>query len=1039
MSSPELSAGVVPPCRALSIPGSIPGSISGRGRQIWGLRNHGLAVFFTAALTLSAFVSDSAAAPSSAKPNDFGAETIEEETPLPVDQVEERATKAPAAITNETVRTPPTDSELAALPSGPNDEVTAILNVRDVEIAALVKSFSKLTKRNYIVDSNVKGKVTIHLATPVTIPDALKILDSVLLLKGFTTVPVGDNTWKVIVAKDARQTTIPTMAGESSTTSDALVTQLIRLRHVKAPDLQQTLQQFISKEGVLTASTSTNALILIDSSANIERLRELVQQLDVPALDQDITIIPMKYAEAKDVADKINEILGQREGDGAGGGANAVRVTRPAVRPAGAPPIQPINPAGGAAMQAGLTTGGEDRQALPLKVIADERTNSIIVVADQELTLKVRALAEQLDSEIDRSGGRFFVYRLKHADAEELAGILGAVISGSASERSTGSQTTGSSLSRSQERDRARGGRGSLGRDRSFGGAGGTGAADRGTTNRATTGDIVSASGRVNFEGEVSVAADPSTNSLIVNASRTDFLRLKEVIDQLDIKRSQVLVEATILEVSLTKDEGMGIEFQATGATDEGGVLTQTNYGGLTNLLTNPSRLNDLTIAAASTCSLTLPGGLTIPSQAFLISAVSSNQNVNVLSSPTILTTDNQEAEIIVGENVPFVTSTSTNDTNLNNTFNQIDRQDVGITLRITPQIGVGSFVSLKIFVEISNVVPTTRNDPNGPTTSIRTTETNVEVKSGQMVVTGGLISDSMTESTRGVPFWKDIPVLGNFFRRDDENQRRTNLLIFITPRVVSDQFVAREVTIERRDAVDKEINRRQVEPDRREVLHSDRIDRVTELEDASEGETLPTTITPPRSGSGTSGTMNREEQAALERTKRALDSLTEDVQIEEGGAGQPPLGLPPERAQKRARPQVSQNGDTIDITVAPRLPSVPGAAPKQESPAKMRTSSAPAPAASRGYVVLRALGGSDGGVIGLVVPGERGTPSGDFFQIGRRYTASDAKGTYICLGRYASEAEASKVHSELSSPDRWNTLSPEETLQLGSGSWAPA
>lgn len=793
-----------------------------------------------------------------------------------------------------------TDAEAGSL----NGDKTTVLNGSDIEITALIKTFSKLTRRNYIIDSAVKGKVTVHLPSAVSVPEALRILDTILLLKGFTTVPVAENTWKVVSAKDARQTTIPLVKdSDEGTASDVMVTQLIRLKHISAEDSQQLLNQFVSKDGVINAFTGTNSLVLIDSEANTNRLRELVAEIDVPAVDQELTIIPILHAEAGDIAEKVNDILGEEED--AANRSQALNTRQRSIRSnpniARSTRNQP---------QATSASGGTvRRRALPFKIIPDERTNSIIVVADEEMTMKVRALVDQLDSELDRSGGKFYVYRLEHADAEELAEILNNLISGSTdSETSSGGGTSGSSLSSNRNartnttntQQRATQARLTRALQRS-----------RDLLRNRTAAQGGSEGGRVNLEGEVSIAPDPSTNSLIINASRGDYQKVKEVIDELDIKRRQVLVEATILEVSLDKEEGFGVELQGTAGLTDGGLIGQTNFGGLTNLLTNPAALTDLTIAAASTGSLTLPGGITIPSQAVLLSAVSRLTNVNVLSSPTIMATDNEEAEIIVGENVPFVSSTSTDTSNINNTFNSIERQDVGITLRITPQISTGDFVVLNIFVEISNVVAGTRNDPNGPTTTIRTTETTVTVKHGQMVVTGGLLQDSVTDSTRGVPFLQDIPVLGNYFKTQSENIEKTNLLIFITPKIIADQFDAREETKGRAEPLEEHIQQFDLRPDRSEILHGDSLDRVAEELPVAEDE-LPTTIRPPDYDE-TSGPLGRN----VINDKDSFPSARLEKQSD--------------RSTPRTRSE-----DVIDLRVAPKLPgeSIDAAEPSGRSTA---------------------------------------------------------------------------------------------------------
>ncbi|MBP9838037.1 MAG: hypothetical protein KBC84_04930, partial [Proteobacteria bacterium] len=574
------------------------------------------------------------------KKNDFGSETVEplDESnvkPLPLSLVEdpneETENKTANKVASETKEVEEPEDKMeedsddsAEAKDGQTDKtLTTSLNGNEIDISALVKTFSKITKRNYIVDNNVKGKVAIHLASPVTIGEAIKIFESVLLLKGFTTVPMGYNTWKVISAKDAKQTTIPTIYnGEGS--SEALVTNLMRLKNTQATDIQQAISQFVSKDGLINSFAATNSLIIIDTASNIKRLTSLVSQLDVPALDQDISIIPIQHADVKDVSDKIQEILGLDKEDKSGA-QSAVRNPIPRAIPA----INQNNNINAA------NVSGEKRQ-VPFKVIPDERTNSIICVADQITTDKVKALVEQLDSPVNKSSGKFYVYRLQHADAEEMAEVVGNLISGTSSGSGSSSGSSNSSANKNKSSSSSTIGNSSFSsksRNSDSDSNSTSSSSNKGNSSRGST-VVTGEGGKFNLDGEVSVAADSSTNSLIINASKSDYEKIKELIDTLDVKRHQVLVEATILEVSLTKNEGAGLELQSTAGTNQGGVIGQTNFGKLTSLLTNPSALSDLTIAAASSGSIVLPGGLTLPSQALLISAVSNNSNVNVLSSP---------------------------------------------------------------------------------------------------------------------------------------------------------------------------------------------------------------------------------------------------------------------------------------------------------------------------------------------------------------------------------------------------------------------
>ncbi len=985
--------------------------------------------------------------------DNFGAETIEGEV-LPwliaPEKVEDKKTDKEELENSQEEYSE--EEDLAENLEGKPKPAEINLNAKDIEIDALVKTMSQHTGRNYIVDSDVKGKVTMLIQTPVSIDEALRIFDSVLLLKGFTTVPVGENVWKVIKASNAKTTTIPIVYDSPQTPSDVLVTQLVRLKHVPASEMQQAISQFVSNEGGVNTFEGTNSLILIDSAANIHRLIDLIENLDVPARDQDITIIPIEHAEAGDIAEKINDILGDEEeqqnrarGTLARNTARNTRTARGATNRRATPQNRNTNSDVGA------------RRRLPLKVLPDDRTNALIVVADPELTVKVRALVEQLDSPLDKSSGRFYVYHLEHADAEELGEILNNLVSGATSTSSEPTQrTTGSSLSRSSNRA-----------------VNNNAANNRNAQARAAT----PSRGRVNFEGDVSIAPDPATNSIIINASRSDYLRLKEVIDELDVKRRQVLVEATLLEVRLSEEEGFGVELQGALGEENGGLLGQTNFGGLSNLLTNPSALSDLTLAAASTGTLTLPGGIVIPSQAALVSAFSNNTNVNVLSSPNILATDNEEAEIIVGENVPFVSSSSTDPTNLNNTFNSIERQDVGITLRITPQISRGDYVNLSIFVEISNVVADTRNSPNGPTTTIRTTETTVEVKDGQMIVTGGLIADNITKSERGVPFFKDIPFFGQLFRTDGSTQTRNNLLVFITPRIIRDQFEARETTSEYRDKIEEVYHQNNGNLGHLAKIEQGRIDNVVDQLPPEEDGIVATPVTPPN--------LNNKSQSALDRTKARLEQLA-SVERTQPKRRRPPgvsAKVKGARMEKDVGSKPTTKSEVLKLKAKPRLPNpagVQGSSADRSMLKRPRTSSteekeaaetntAPIPSSlkplsklevkgvstsiqpaevtsdSQRFVVLKSLDP----VRARLIPGVKLRGKSDtfglvtdasnprFFLPGRRYGHSRVRNSeFIVLGSYKSVTEASRYHPALGGPGRWEVLNKEDNASLGSRNW---
>ena len=727
------------------------------------------------------------------------------------------------------------------------------INVKNADIAAVVRIFSKKTKRNYILDERVKGKVSIYLPGKVTAEESLKILDSVLALKGFTSVPLGENLWKIVPSKEAKQSTIPTLKDDKdSSKSNAVVTRILNLKYIAADEAREIIAQLVSADGLVSAYGGTNALLLIDYEDNVARLVDILNTVDVPFSNREMTIIPIKNAEAPEIQKKLAELLGLGESKSsekstAPDGQDLLKARANPIPPAGGVPQGGMIPVGGEGQPGGGAAGGSavKTRTLEPKVIADERTNSILVVADDETTARIRALISQLDSEVDLSGHRFYVYKCQHAKADELAQTLAGLMGG---EASGGNQTTGSNaldLGGSDginNNSKNRGGNFDKTQSR-LSGQSRTPGRSR-SENQAASGPATS----VQFGKDMSITADKATNTLVINAGKSEYEKIKSLLQQLDTKRRQVLVEAMLLEVRVDDQASYGFDWLSSGGGADGGVVAKSDFGSsgnnLATLFSNPTSISNFSVAAASKGSLSLPGGITIPTQSVLLTAAQGNSNINVLSAPNILTTDNEQAEIVVGQNVPFLASRSTSTQNLDNTFNQIDRQDVGITLRLTPQISSQSFVNLKLFTEVSAIVPGASD--LGPTTSVRTSETNVIAKDGQMIVIGGLMSDSKTDSDNGVPFLKDIPVLGWAFKNTSAQNQKTNLLIFITPRIVQDQYDLRDIAHDEKSVMADEIARRNIHPDRADVLQNKNFDKVTDVNDYDGVKA--TTILPPES-----------------------------------------------------------------------------------------------------------------------------------------------------------------------------------------------
>jgi general secretion pathway protein D len=565
----------------------------------------------------------------------------------------------------------------------------------------------------------------------------------------------------------------------------------------------------------------------------------------------------------------------------------------------------------------------------------------------------------------------------------------------------------------------------------SSGAGSGSGSFGRGGSNSARGGSGARGAPTSTQLGEnISVTADPATNSLIIAASKPDYEKIRTLLAQIDIKRRQALVEATLLEVSIDRTIRTSTSFLTSTGGADGGMLAKSEFSaenGLAQLLSAPDRLQGLTLAAASAGSLTLPGGIKIPTQTVLVSAAQQNNNINVLSSPTILATDNEDAQIVVGNTVPFLASTGTNATNLNNTFNQIDRQDVGITLRITPQISSRDYVTLKVYTEVSNLVLSTINSQFGPTTQKRQSETTIIAKDGQMIVTGGLIADDLSETDEGIPYLKDIPVLGHAFKANSTARAQKNLLIFLTPRIIKDQFDARDSTIESRDKLKDVIAHYNVNPRRSTTLDNDRMDRVAESNPYDGPK--PGTILPPAKKLKTAPA----PQPEAKDDAVVLDGSADGVLDLDGGSAAPAAA-----PAKKADPSDEAVLDLDDVPAQP------------EPKASLHLSSAKqANQLSQGaFIVLENAnknriqsgfpfaGAAPGASVGLIIPSDSPAAARSFFAAGRTYVYSNGtrKLEFRVRRVFPSPSDAESMYPEVSGS--WRTLSSNEVAALGKGPW---
>jgi len=627
---------------------------------------------------------------------------------------------------------------LASAPLALADEATIALNFQDVEIPVLARFVSEVTGRNFIIDDRVRGKVSIISPTRLAPEEVYVVFQSVLQVKGFTTVPSGAVT-KIVPIRDAR---------ESGTAGgDEIVTRILPLAHAEAMALVPVLQPLVSKDGLLTPYPPRNSLIVVDAAANVERITALLRDLDAPSAGT-LETVALRWASAPELAESL---------------------------------------------RAGMGAEGEQR----ITVVADARTNTLVLGGSAAVVRRARALVERLDQMPARATSDIHVIPLRHADAESLVRVLSQLL-GLPVAPPPPPRPQGSSLARA-----GASGRYSQGYDGGLG--------QSAPPPHAETTPVAAAAGTAEaLEAPVRVTADPATNALVVSATPQDWETLRVVVDTLDVPRRQVFVEAIIVEATVDRARALGFEFRATTDLGSYGGLAQGNLSALANAATSPTSLPGLLLAAASNKTVRLPNGQEVPAQTFLLTALEADSDVNVLSAPNIVTTDNEEAEIVVGRNVPFIASRATDAANLENLFTTIERHDVGIMLRLRPQITADDLVRLTVFEEVSDIEEVTvgGSDPNlvGPTTTIRSASTAISARDGQTVVIGGLLSDSIRDREERVPYLGRVPVLGAFFRRNIDRRMKTNLLVFLTPHILATEQQMAENSLRQRARMPKDV-----------------------------------------------------------------------------------------------------------------------------------------------------------------------------------------------------------------------------------------
>ena len=618
------------------------------------------------------------------------------------------------------------------------DGVGITLDFKDIELTDLIRTVSELTGKNFVYDDSIRGKATIISSQQMSVNEAYQLFLTVLNVKGYTVVPSG-KTNKIVPIKSAKESNLPTMTGNLA--QDQFVTRMISLENINAADIAESiLSPLMPKTSNVVVYEPSNMLIISDSASNIQRLTTIIRELDVPGALQDMQVIPLQFADAKETATICNDILSS---------GNTKKTTRRRA-------------------SKNVTTSSTDATS---KVIAYERTNRLVVMATSDDMTTILSLIAELDQEPTQEHARINLYYLENADAEELSKTLNEILSGIKKPATSSSAAAGG----------------------------------KGTVPAAA------------IQTNVTVSADKPTNALVINATPEDYVIIKDIIKQLDIRRKQVYVEALIMELSMDATEALGSQLQGAFEVGNEGIINLSSNSSPGGILSDPESLLTTSVNGL------LAGGFSkligidtdgdgvddrqVTAFSALIKLSKDDTNVNILSAPRLLTSDNEEAEIVVGRNVPIITSRLTDSTGSDSLAQSVsvERKDVALTLRFTPQITEGELVRLNVYQETTDLTDSV-GDVNsvGPTFTTRKISNTVLARDGQTVVLGGLISTNQQETISKVPLLGDIPLLGWLFKSKDNKEVKTNLLVFITPTIISDMEDLSNVTTINRETFDR-------------------------------------------------------------------------------------------------------------------------------------------------------------------------------------------------------------------------------------------
>ncbi|WP_199540851.1 type II secretion system secretin GspD [Paraburkholderia kururiensis] len=666
------------------------------------------------------------------------------------------------------------------------------LNFSNADVAQVAKAIGAATDTTIIVDPRVKGQLNLVSDNPVSKERALKTLEAALRMQGFALVR-DHGILKVVPEADAKLQGTPTYVGNTPRASgDHVITQVFRLRNESATNLLPVLKPLVSPNNVIAAYANDNTLVVTDYADNVRRIAQIISGIDA-STSQRVAVVPLNHESAMDLAPVVQRML---------------------------------DPS---------TTGNADA-TLKVSVSADPRLNALLLRAtDPGRVADAKALIAQLDAPT-RVPGNMHVVRLQNASAVDLAKVLRGML-GLAVDTGSGSSGSSSAKSFSESNGGMSGKSGGTG----TGTNASTGTAGvpplPGTTDSAsgsTSGDTATARGGLIASamggGAESTAngmiqADAATNSLVITAPEPVYQNIRNVIDQLDVRRAQVYLEAMIVEMSATSAANLGVQWQGAIQSGNGNnaLYGSTNFGTSTS-----QSIVDLTAQGQSlgqnlstaTATTLLNNGINIGllhkfgnffGLGALVQALATVSNASILSSPNLITLDNEEARIVVGSNVPvqtgsYSTATAVSSTGVN-AFNTFDRQDVGIVLHVRPQITKGGVIKLQIYSEDSSVDPTSVNNPGGVTIIKRSVQSTVLTDDGEIIVLGGLIQDNYSDGNNKVPFLGDLPLIGSLFRAENKSRTKTNVMVFLRPVILHDGETTASISGSRYDQLQQQMS----------------------------------------------------------------------------------------------------------------------------------------------------------------------------------------------------------------------------------------